>query len=144
MDGGGVLTKEQRENFISLSKMAGMSRKQVESVLPISGAALKYQWQKVRSKRVPRYLKVHRNHKGTILELLLEAELDLFTISRIFNYMPATVLQFVEKECAEDNWRVRKCRICGDRFISFDERRVCHRMGCFEEDRIIRKGFDRS
>jgi hypothetical protein len=143
MDCDVVLTKEQKENFISLSKTAGMSRKQVESILPISPDALKYQWQKVRLNRVPKYLKVHRNHKGMIVELLL-AELDLFTISRIFNYMPATVLQFVERECTESNWRVRTCRICGDHFISFDERRVCHRMGCFEEDRIIRKGNDRS
>lgn len=133
------LSSDQRDRFISLAKKAGMTCKQVQPIVNISPKYLRQKWIKVPYTRVPRKLKVHNAHKGIILELLLEAEIDIYTISGIFNYTPVTVLQFLETEGEEGNWKVRQCRICRDPFVTFDERRVCQRISCIEEDRSAKK-----
>jgi len=139
------LSPDQRDLFISLAKKAGITCKQIESVIDISPEYLRKKWKRIPYIRLHGYtrkLKVHHVHKGMIVELLLEAELDIFTISGIFNYLPVTVLHFLETEVKEGNWKVRKCRVCGDPFVAFDERRVCQMITCIEEDRCHRRNSD--
>jgi len=139
------LSLDQRDLFISLAKKAGISCKQVSSVFNISPEYLRKKWKKIPYVRVHQYtrkLKVHHAHKGMIVELLLEAELDIFTISGIFNYLPVTILHFLETEVKNGNWKVRTCRVCGDPFVAFDERRVCQMISCIEGDRTNRKNSD--
>lgn len=109
--------------------MAGFTVKQIEAEVTVSAESLHYQWKKIPVKRVPKYLKVRKRHKGMIIELILMS-IDIFEIASIFNYSPITVLRCVERVSLEGRLRIIKCKVCEDPFVDLEGRKICQRMSC--------------
>jgi len=123
------LTEKEEQQFIRLAKMAGFTIKQIEQEVTLSAESLNHKWKKIPVKRIPNHLKVHKRHKGMIIELILMS-IDIFEISSIFSYSPITVLRFIERVSLEGRWRIRKCDVCKDPFVEFERRKICQRMSC--------------
>jgi len=139
------LTEKEEHRFITLAKKAGLTVNQIESEVTLSTDSLLHKWKKIAVKRVPRNLRVHFRHKGRIVELLL-MDIDIFSVSRTFNYNPKTVLRFIEKECLDQAWKLRECGICKDLFVAFGRNKICHMPSCQRAEknrqckaRILRK-----
>lgn len=125
----GSLTEKEESRFVTLAKKAGLTVKQIEPEVTLSTDSLLHKWKKIPVNRVPRNHCVHLRHKGTIVELLL-MNIDIFTVSRTFNYNPKTVLRFIENECLDQAWKIRKCNICKDLFVAFGRKKVCLMPSC--------------
>jgi len=125
----GSLTEKEERRFVALAKKAGLTVKQIEPEVTLSTESLLHKWKKISFKCVPRNRCVHLRHKGTIVELLL-MNIDIFTVSSAFNYNTKTVLRFIENECTDQAWILRKCSICKDLFVAFGRKKICRMPSC--------------